>query len=740
MASRFRRLGDLSDLQKGIQLALEALAATPLDHPGRLDRLSNLGNLIHSRFERLGAVDDLQTSIKWAKEALVATSLDHVSRAGRLGNLGKQFHSRFKRLGALSDLEQAIQLAVEAVEATPPDHPDRAGRLSNLSNLFHSRFQRLGDLDDLKQAIQWSRAAVTATPLDHPGLAGRVSNLGCYLSNRFDWLGDLKDLEQAIELSEEAVAATPGPPDYSDHPARAGRLNNLATLLSSRFMRLGALDDLQEAIKKSGYAVAATPLNHPDRAAILNNLGNLFHVRFERLGVLDDLEQAIEWSKEGAEASPPDHPDHAIRLANLGSLLYNRFQQLGALVDLEQAIQQSSTALEATPQGHPNVAVILDFLGSQFRSKFQRLGEITDLDRAIKLSGEALEATPADHPDRARRLRWLAIDLELRSPWTGPDGDTPSTQSSDDLHACLRLYLEAFHCRASPPRERIYAARQAAMILTVERRWQEASSLLENAIILLSKVSPRILARDDQERMLSDFTRLAADAVSTALQAAAEVETSDIDVLEAGESNIKSEAQASKAEVSLRETSANTASHCLSLLELGRGIIMGFVIDCRGDIKELKANHPDIFEKFNLLRVEIDAPLVRVHRRQEVKIHDEITDQHRDVTNKHVKITDQHRRRRRINAIREIDENLADIRKLPGFEGFQLPPSPKDLMAMAKEGPIVIFNSTHIRSDAIIVTESGIKALKLPRFVLPKSVIDLDKALTPSEVGIHRSQ
>jgi hypothetical protein len=36
-------------------------------------------------------------------------------------------------------------------------------------------------------------------------------------------------------------------------------------------------------------------------------------------------------------------------------------------------------------------------------------------------------------------------------------------------------------------------------------------------------------------------------------------------------------------------------------------------------------------------------------------------------------------------------------------------------MSMASEGPIVIFNSTHFRSDAIIVTSSTIKVLALPK-------------------------
>lgn len=99
--------------------------------------------------------------------------------------------------------------------------------------------------------------------------------------------------------------------------------------------------------------------------------------------------------------------------------------------------------------------------------------------------------------------------------------------------------------------------------------------------------------------------------------------------------------------------------------------------------------------------------------------------------------TNQHRRRRRrrVQAIREIDETLAHIWQLPGFGGFQLPPAPEDLMAMAGEGPMVIFNCTEFRSDAIIVTSSGIKAVKPPRLVF-SSEESLDKALAPPEIGI----
>lgn len=130
------------------------------------------------------------------------------------------------------------------------------------------------------------------------------------------------------------------------------------------------------------------------------------------------------------------------------------------------------------------------------------------------------------------------------------------------------------------------------------------------------------------------------------------------------------------------------------MLELGRGVIMGYVIDCRSDLSELQARDPALFSKFSNLRIEIDSPLVPA-----VPYHP----------------ADEDERRRRVQAIDEIDKTLASIRELPGFEEFQHPASSESILAMsAEDGPIVIFNSTKLRSDAIIVTRSGINSLSLP--------------------------
>lgn len=57
---------------------------------------------------------------------------------------------------------------------------------------------------------------------------------------------------------------------------------------------------------------------------------------------------------------------------------------------------------------------------------------------------------------------------------------------------------------------------------------------------------------------------------------------------------------------------------------------------------------------------------------------------------------------------------LSSIRAIEGFQQFLLGPSKSELLAMAEDGPIVIFNVNEIRSDAIIVSKEDIRSLRLP--------------------------
>ncbi|CUS09057.1 unnamed protein product, partial [Tuber aestivum] len=454
----------------------------------------------------------------------------------------------------------------------------------------------------------------------------------------------MRDLELAEEINEEIVRRT-----RAGDPESTKAIAGLGVILYKRFERIGTVGDLQKAIKHGEDALAATPLDHPDRAAGLNNLGNMLCARFERIGDLGDLQKAFKHGEDALAATPLDHPLRAAMHSNLGA----RFERIGDLGDLQKAIKHAEDALAATPLDHPLRATMHSNLGAWFSRRFEPIGDLGDLQKAISHGEEALAGTAPDHPRRMIMCTTLATSLQSRFL---------QLKSPEDFTKCLSLYHEAFHCVPSPPRSRIQAARRAAILLYSARKIPESSSILEDAVNLMPHVDLRFLTRDDQQHILSQISGLASIAASMALQAGRE------------------------------------AYHGLKLLELGRGIIMGFSMDARSEASDLKTEHPLVFDQFNRLRVEIDSEI--------------------DINCASDETPEQRQPRaisRRYEAVNEMEQILKHIRSLPGYDGFLLPPPRDALMKMATNGPIVVFNSTIYRSDAIIVTTSAITSLELPK-------------------------
>ncbi|KAH7109804.1 CHAT domain-containing protein [Dactylonectria macrodidyma] len=330
----------MADLEEAIRLGREAIDATPLDHPDRAGRLSNLGNHLGGRYSLTGATVDLEEAIRLGQDAIDATPLDHPNRAGRLKDLGIYLGDRYSQTGAIADLEEAIRLGREAIDATPSNHPNRAGRLSNLGIHLGSRYLLTGAMDGLEEAIRLGREAIDATPLDHPDRAGRLSNLGIYLGDRYSRTGAIADLEEAIRLARKAINATP-----RDHPSRAERLNSLGNRLSDRYSQTRAIADLKEAIQLGREAINGTPLDHPARATFLNNLGICLRDRYSQTGAIADLEESVRVGQEAIDVTPLDHPDRARWLNNLGIRLGHRYSQTGAMTDLKEAKKCFAAAL-----------------------------------------------------------------------------------------------------------------------------------------------------------------------------------------------------------------------------------------------------------------------------------------------------------------------------------------------------------------------------------------------------------
>ncbi|MEU3956561.1 CHAT domain-containing protein [Streptomyces achromogenes] len=682
---RFRRTGNLPDLDQAITTGRDAVRASPAGHPQRRTYLANLEGALRDRFERTEDVSDLDEAVAIGREVVRSTPTHHPDRAGSLARLGQALLSRYERTGDPSDLDQAIDRLQNGLHATPAGHPDRARFLHNLGTPLLTRYQRTGDPSDLDQAIDRLQDAVRTAPAGHPDRAVSLSALGAGLRTRFERTGDLSDLDQAIDRHRDALLATP-----ADHAHRAVPLNNLGNALRTRFERTGDLSDLDQAVDCLQEAVGVPSADHANRAGRLSNLGQALLTRFERTGDVSDLDRAVTAGREAVRTIPADHPNRAVSLSHLGHALLSRFERTGDLLDLGQAVDQVQEALLATPAHHVHRATYLNDLGVMLFARFARTGDLPDLDRAVATGREAVRATPTDHPDRAWYLSNLGAWLLERFE---------RTADQTDLHAAMSALTEAGDVIAAAPSVRILALREVSRLAA---RWDvgRAADAAEAAVRLLPEVTLRRLGRGDQQYELGRFAGLAGDAAALAL----------------------ADPRASRTE---------RATRALRLLEAGRAVLLSQALDTRSDLTDLNREHPELAARFLRLRDHLDQPTntttpadageetTALTVRQDRAVHD------------------------RHRLARDFAQTLAEIRDLDGFSSFALPPPTEELLTQAEQGPVVVFNISRYRSDALLLTRNGITHLDLPHLTtaaLTETVASFQEALHTATTGRDRTQ
>ncbi len=658
-----------------------AVTATPADHPDRPAFLSALATALATRFDRTGALTDLDAAIAAGQEAVTVTPVDHPHRGMWLVNLGNALRRRFERTGVPTDLDLAVGDFREALAAAPADHPHRAGMLSALGGALHRRFERTGEAADLDTAVAAAREAVDVTPHDHPDRAGRLSALAGALRSRFERTGAPADVDTAVDHLREAVAATP-----QDHPDRALLLVNLGNALARRFEQTGRLADLGIAVAVEREALAATPADHPARAMRLAALGGTLHRRFERTGVVTDLDAAVMHFREAVATTPTDHPDRAMWLSSLGGVLLRAAQQTGAPADVDAAVAVGEEAVAATPVDHPSRAARLSNLGSALLGRFRRTGVPADLDTGIDHFRSAVAIAPADHPTRAIWLFNLGNALESRRRLSG---------AAADLGEAVSCWLEASEAASATPSLRIWAARGAARLLAESGDGERAAQAAEAAVLLLPRTAPRRLERGDQQYAIGGFSGLAAEAAALAL-------------------------------ASPVGSDAGRAEQALRLLEAGRAVLLGQALETRGDLTALREHRPDLARRFVELRERLDAPT-------------NMTDGEADAGAAEAAgqaLRQEHQARDRRLTVDEFTGVLDEIRALDGFASFALPPSTEDLLAQADQGPVVVFNISDHRSDALLLTPGGVTAQRLPGLVPARVTEQIDRFRQARRVAV----
>lgn len=643
--------------------------------------LSNRAKVMASRYERTRNMADLQTAIDLAAEAVAATPPEHHHAGRHLAGLSGHWKTRFERTRALADIDKSIEHARAGMEGTLPDDPARFIYLNNLACCMNIRFTVTDAVEDLQQAILYARDTYAATPPGHRYRPDCLGNLAMYLSNlagttyrRYEHSQAMDSLQLAIQSAHDALAATP--PEDSDRPAR---LQSVSIYLGARYERTGVLEDLQLSIVCIREALALLALADPMRPRYLTTLSMQLSRQYERTDAVEDIQQAIAYSAEALQSSPTG-PMWNVYLTNLASTLRVGYRRTTPIVELQQAYLHEAV-MTATPHDDEDRARMLNSLAIHSATGFARSGEIDELNRAVWYSHQLLETISMDHPKRPIAVDALASMLFRRFTETGV---------VEDMAASIAHYETAWNFTASPPSFRIAVAVRLCNIFhecpsdrpqdrtvvqaLLDELLPRLGPLLEASVLLLPQVSPRVLQRHDQQHNLAKLNGLPGDAAYAALAA------------------------------------GKSAYHALKLLEMSRGVIMGFTIDCRGDLTDLQTASPELFGKFSQLRTEIDSPI------PERSSHD-LADSTRFPGWEGQSNPGLTGPTPREKAIQDMDDTIAQIRDLPGFDGFQLPPTEAELMSLAAAGPIVVFNSTSIRSDALIVTGDRIRALHLPKLI-----------------------
>jgi len=669
LADRYELKGNINDLHESIKHIRKALQ---LVEPTSRDRAMFLGNLccrltaqVEQEKDTLPA-DSHQDTAKIIHEAVEAgreaIGLEHTRSPNRplyLSNLINALSVEYEITQSESLLDEAIQLGSQAQNSLESTHHSLPGIHVNLSISLELKADRTGDINILDQALKHARTAINLAGPKSQEYASWLLNLSNLLVDHFQALGDRTTLEEAIDSVRNAIRLTP-----PDHFRRASRMYTLASQLGVLYKITGASAALDESINTLRDAIQIA-CNDDIRGKCWTALCGRLASKFILSGDTDDLNGAISSSEEAMRLMPVGNEEKASTLNTINSILILRTTDENSPHLLDKAIDNGERILSMIPTGHSLRPMYLSNLGVLWYLRYSKSTDPIHLNKGISIAEEAKLLAGTSSPDYATYLSNYGKVLKLRF-----DED----QSPQDLHHALQAFTEALNAENSPPLERIKAGNSAGSILAQQSFWEEASNVYTKSVRLMTRLTPRSLAVEDKQYLLSEMFGLSAAAASTSLMA------------------------------------GHSATEAVDILETGRGVISRLSIDSQDEMEALKRKYPLYHSEYERLRNKIT--LEPTH--QESFSHHLIfrtmneTQSHRYHDHRY---NTADRIRRSLDALDAFEERIR--RELKDFRYFHLTPPPEEYMKLAVRGPIVCFALTEFRCDALIITEKDVRCLPL---------------------------
>jgi hypothetical protein len=590
----------------------------------------------------------------------------------------RSHESMYERNGFLCEIRQAIEITDKIVQRASKTDLNQATALSNLSRRVCCKARNTSEQYDIEKAINSARRAVKLSSGSEDVRASCLSSLSASLTIQYDRTGDEKIISEAIEKAQEALDL----PSQRGQRTRAVWMNDLSAAYLSRYVREQELSDAGQAIRLAKQALDIDPKWNSQKLVSLNLLLLALSKKFERSREKEVYEEATQVAQHIISCTPKDDPIRGLADLNLGWLLQCQYKNTGNRSDLDNAIEAAKRAITLIPKDNPAYASALSNLGTGWVCLYEKTAMGTDLGNAIERYQWAESLTPDVFNEKVPRLRDLAGAYKKRYT-------DPHTVMKDDADWDMALY---FYKNGSQnphglPLDRIECARGAISIYVSKREWDEARTLAEETLKLVPLACRRYTSREAQQRAISQVSSIASLATSLSLQT--------------GETTI-----------------------ALQQLEFGRGLILGYIIDDRGDLLALRRDHQDLARRYESLRHQVDADGIEDYRTAALPaglanewsegFPGQLATEWREEIARELG-------KERAEALAEIRICADKIRQLSGYERFQMSQEINELKWQATEGPILVVNVSDIRADAIIITPSEIRALHLPEKFLKEA-------------------
>ncbi|CAH0055074.1 unnamed protein product [Clonostachys solani] len=656
-----------------IQEHLGVLHNASVDHPNYLAKHMDIGNAYLYKYNRSQSVADLDLAIEYHQTYLALAPNDHQDRALGYHRLALQHMLKYGLTKDITYIERAITSYQIALSICPDDDQEIPEILDSLSSAHISRCKALGTMEDVEMAIQYCAKSVAATPHDSADKPGRLNTFGTAYQCKYDMNGERSDLQLAMQYLTAAYEILP---KTHDARVRVQVITNLGRAYQRRYVALGAIKDLNSAVEFLQEALDGAGFKQ-QRRIILQHLSLSFKSRYLTTGRMMDLDDAIQYSEESLQLTPLDGPDRANHLRHLGGAYNSRYIKTRADVDFNMAVKMYEEALSLIPDDHLERARQLQGLGSCYHNRHIQTGSQEDLNTANDFHEKVLKITPETHP---RRARWLSeagcVYLERGMATAGVENALQQLREAYAIDPKLALQVNDFQSistqfealRAgihrleesvahtfSPAKDRLAGGKQLILLYRLVDFWKPAYNLVSSLMALLALVVDWSLEHSDKQRLVSKNAQLGSSAGGIALMAGEDV------------------------------------YEVLKLIELGRGIIMGSSIDLRTEVSALQEASPSLANRFIMLRDQLEGG-----------------------TNLPTEHPDQPHSIDRHDAGLQLQNTIQQIREIPGFGKFLLPPSEEDMKAAAAHGPIVVINVSDYRCDALIIEKDKLHSIRLP--------------------------